>query len=66
MKIGIPHGLTGLVESVSSPEFATGVGLVRTGFETMSEHGPGLSVMPSALKGKLKGFIKKYKDIFNI
>jgi len=37
VRIGIPSGISGLVEEVSSPEFATGVGLVLYGMHARPE-----------------------------
>jgi len=37
VRIGIPSGIGGLVEEVSSPEFATGVGLIQYGLNSRPE-----------------------------
>jgi cell division protein FtsA len=37
VRIGMPSGVTGLMEEVSSPEFATGVGLVHYGLNALPE-----------------------------
>jgi cell division protein FtsA len=37
VRIGTPAGINGLVEEVSSPEFATGVGLVYYGLNALPE-----------------------------
>ena len=37
VRIGIPYGINGLVKEVSSPEFATGVGLVHYGLNALPE-----------------------------
>jgi cell division protein FtsA len=37
VRIGIPSGVSGLVEEVTSPEFATGVGLVHYGKKVLPE-----------------------------
>jgi cell division protein FtsA len=37
VRIGIPSGISGLVEEVSSPEYSTGVGLVHYGLNALPE-----------------------------
>ena len=37
VRIGMPSGISGLVEEVTSPEFATGVGLVHYGLSALPE-----------------------------
>lgn len=38
VRIGIPQGLSGLIEEINSPDFATAYGLILYGFKN-SEHG---------------------------
>ncbi|MFC1569645.1 cell division protein FtsA [bacterium] len=65
IKIGFPQSITGLVESVSSPEFATGVGLVISGFEFIDDSTISLHSMKSAIGSRILGWIRRYKEIFN-
>ena len=66
VKIGIPHSLSGLVESVSSPEFATGVGLVHIGFESHQESRDQFTTAKNVLRHRIQGLIEKYRKIFNL
>jgi hypothetical protein len=55
-----------LVESVSKPEFATGVGLVIMGFDFIDEGASRLIAMKSAIHSKFKQWVHKYREIFNL
>jgi len=66
IKIGFPQSVTGLIESVSSPKFATGVGLVMMGFEYIDRSTNKLHVVTSVIHSKLKQWIQKYREIFNL
>ncbi|MBN2105675.1 cell division protein FtsA [bacterium] len=66
IRIGIPQTFTGLVESVSSPEFATGVGLVSAGFDFFNEDLNKFHTIKSVIRSKLETLIQKYKEVFNL
>ena len=63
-KIGIPQGFTGLVESASSPIFATGVGLVLWGNEPQQMQGKRFGVEESGLFTKVLQWMRNFVEDF--
>lgn len=63
-KIGIPQGFTGLVESASSPIFATGVGLVLWGNEPQQMQGKRFGVEESGLFAKVLQWMRNFVEDF--
>ena len=61
-KIGIPQGFLGLTESVSSPIFATGVGLVLYGIEKGTKKYKGLGLEESGLFTRIYQWMKKFVE----
>jgi len=65
VKIGAPHSLQGLIESASSPEFSTAVGLLLYGIENQDNNsGSSGSKAPDILKRTGKWFRTFIDDFF--
>lgn len=65
VKIGVPQGFTGLVESASSPIFATGVGLVFYGVECGVEGVKRFDEDEAGLFNKILQWMRRFvEDIF--
>lgn len=65
IKTGFPQSITGLVESVSSPSFSTGVGLVIMGFEDVMEDKGTLRLSATGLGTKIMGWYRKLREVFS-
>jgi cell division protein FtsA len=65
VRIGVPSDLTGLADSLDSPSYATGVGLLRWGSRhglsalgpSRSDSGPGWGNVYERVKGWLREFL---------
>jgi len=62
VKIGMPNGFKGLTDLVSSPIYATGVGLVHYGFSQKIQHG---NVLRNDEKGLFKWVTGRMRKWFN-
>jgi cell division protein FtsA len=56
-KLGIPRGIEGLPDNMTTPEFATVIGLINYGFK----HGSGWE----ARRGGLRGLLRKFENWFS-
>jgi cell division protein FtsA len=63
-KIGVPQGFRGLVESASSPIFATGVGLVLYGMSIEDEGRKGLGEDEAGLFGRVYQWMRRFVEDF--
>jgi cell division protein FtsA len=54
VRVGQPHGLGGLIDKVSTPEFSTAVGLIKYGLIDMKDRG--------VIKNQPAGFFQKIKE----
>ena len=63
-KIGVPQGFTGLVDSASSPIFATGVGLVLYGVGHGEEKMKEFSSEESGLFGRVYQWMRRFVEDF--
>ena len=63
-KIGMPQGFTGLVESASSPVFATGVGLVLYGAGRGEEKLKGFSGEEAGMFGRISQWMRRFVEDF--
>jgi cell division protein FtsA len=64
VKIGVPSQICGLVESVASPEFSTGVGLVKLCSAAPYQSGPGISGLKDVFQNMMNSIVKLYKEWF--
>jgi len=63
-KVGAPQGFTGLVESTSSPIFATGVGLVLYGVNLGEEGKKGFGEEEAGLFGRIYQWMRRFVEDF--
>lgn len=62
-RLGTPRGVTGLVDAVTQPIYATGVGLVQFGLEHQHREGQFASAngdMFNSILGRMKGWVKDF------
>ena len=62
-RLGTPRGVTGLVDAVTQPIYATGVGLVQFGLEHQHREGQfanGNGDMFNSILGRMKGWVKDF------
>ena len=63
VRIGIPRNVTGLVDAVTQPIYATGVGLVQFGLNHQNREGHlvnGNGEMFNSILGRMKGWVKDF------
>lgn len=64
VSLGVPRGVTGLVDAVSEPLFATAVGLVQFGYHHRSRNGHPIGMngdhMFDSILGRMKGWVKDF------
>jgi cell division protein FtsA len=60
VRIGTPRGVTGLVDAVTQPIYATGVGLVLFGLESESRDGQLVSGTSDSVLGRMKGWVRDF------
>ena len=63
-KVGSPQGFVGLVDTASSPIFATGVGLVLYGLEAGEEGRRGFGHEEAGLFGRVYGWMRRFVEDF--
>lgn len=63
-KVGVPQGFVGLVESASSPIFATGVGLVLYGLEHEEKGMKGFGEEEAGLFGRVFQWMRRFVEDF--
>ena len=65
VRIGVPQNITGLVDEILKPAFATSVGLVLYGIKLVPKESQGMFNQVGKFTGKLpvKGILGKIVDI---